>query len=181
MHGIHALSHPESFLGTVSKGFILFALELILLRERRGLCIAVLLSYLLRKYWVYLLLGMNLMMRMSLGDLFSTPLSNSPSDLGDRWTAADGCTNTFSASRSFSFSRLLLSFSFGVEFPVKDKDEIESNAELTTTVGGSIAQLLVNLQITGQTLIAKIRLRCINADWVDNSRVNSLCRSSHSP
>lgn len=95
---------------------------------------------------------MNLMMRMSLGDLFSTPLSNSPSDLGDRWTSADGCTNTFSASRSFSFSRLLLSFSFGVEFPVEDKDEM--SLTLTTTIGGLIAQLLVNLQITEQTLIA---------------------------
>lgn len=46
-------------------------------------------------------------------------ICNSPSDLGERWTAVvDGCTKTCSFSRSFSFSRLLLSFSLGAEFPV---------------------------------------------------------------
>lgn len=43
---------------------------------------------------------------------------NSPKDLGERCTVDVGWTKTFSLSRSFSFSRLLLSFSFGAEFPV---------------------------------------------------------------
>lgn len=52
----------------------------------------------------------------------SRKASNSPSDRGDRCVvAALACTNTLSMSRSFSFSRLPLSFSFGAEFPVEEK------------------------------------------------------------